>query len=239
MKGLCMLDNKIAIFGYGSHGRLIAKGLHEDGLKVTIVESDKALYEEAKVNGFENVFLVDVTKDEALRKINFERFDKLVCVMDDEHLNVFLTLSLRSLFVDAYILSVSDSLNVTKKLKMAGANRVIDLYEVSANKIYNILEKPVATRLLENFASNREGITFREMLIPAHSFLDGKMADDIDFSAFGVLLVGLIDEELGHTFVFVTAGIEHKLDSGDTIVCIGEKEKLKAFETLIARRNNK
>ena len=238
MKEISVSDKHIAIFGYGSHGRFIAKGLHKDGLRVTIVESDKTFYKEAKADGFEEVFLLDVTKDEALKKIDFAVFNKLVCVMDDEHLNVFLTLSLRSLFQDSYILSISDSLNVTKKLKMAGANKVIDLYEVSANKIYNILEKPVATRLLENFANNREGITFREMIIPEKSFVDGKMADDIDFASYGVLLVGMIDEELGHSFVFVTAGISHKLDSGDTIVCIGDKEKLKAFETLLLRKEN-
>jgi len=35
---------------------------------------------------------------------------------------------------------------------------------------------------------------------------------------------------LGHAFVFITAGINHKIDAGDTIVCMGDKEKLEAFE---------
>jgi len=231
-----MLKNKIAIFGYGNHGKFIAKGLVEDGFDVTIVESEKHFFEDAQNDDFKNVFLADVTKDSALKKMDLESFAQLVCVMDDEHLNVFLTLSLRSLFRDSYILSISDSLNVTKKLQMAGANKVIDLYEVSANKIYNILEKPIATKVLEDFVNNKDGITFREMLIPKNSFLDGKMADDIDFSSHGVLLVGLIDEELGHSFVFVTAGIAHKLDSGDTIVCLGEKKELEAFEKLIRKK---
>jgi len=231
-----MSKNKIAIFGYGNHGKFIAKGLALDGFDITIVESNKVFYKDAKSNGFENVFFADVTKDSELKKMNLESFAQLVCVMDDEHLNVFLTLSLRSLFQDSYILSISDSLNVTKKLQMAGANKVIDLYEVSANKIYNLLDRPIATKLLEEFVHNKEGITFKEMLIPSNSFLDGKMEEDVDFSSYGVLLVGMIDEELGHAFVFVTAGISHKLDSGDTIVCLGEKDKLDAFEALIAKK---
>ena len=230
-----MFKNKIVIFGYGHHGKFIAQGLREDGFEVSIVESDKHFFKDAKDDKFEKVFLVDVTKDSALKKLELESYAQLVCVMDDEHLNVFLTLSLRSLFADSYILSISDSLNVTKKLQMAGANKVIDLYEVSANKIYNILDKPIATKVLENFVNNQGGITFREMLIPPNSFLDKKMADDVDFASYGVLLVGLIDEELSHSFVFVTAGIEHKLDSGDTIVCLGKKEKLDAFEKLIEK----
>lgn len=233
-----MSRNKIAIFGYGNHGKFIAKGLLNDGFNITIIESDKNFYKDAKADHFDNVFLIDVTKDSELKDVVLPSFEQLVCVMDDEHLNVFLTLSLRSLFKDSYILSISDSLNVTKKLKMAGANKVIDMYEVSANKIYNILDRPIATRLLEGFVSNRDGITFKEMLIPEGSFLDGQMADDVDFSNYGVLLVGMIDEEMGHTFVFVTAGIEHKLDSGDTIVCIGSKEKLDTFYEKIKKGKN-
>jgi voltage-gated potassium channel len=232
-----MFKDKIAIFGYGNHGKFIAQGLAEDGFDVTIVESEKSFSKDAKKDGFEKVYFIDVTKDSELKQMNLESFSQLVCVMDDEHLNVFLTLSLRSLFKDSYILSISDSLNVTKKLQMAGANKVIDLYEVSANKIYNLLEKPIATKLLEDFVHNDGGITFKEMMIPENSFLNGKMADDIDFSSYGILLVGLIDEELGHSFVFVTAGISHKLDSGDTIVCIGEVEQLDMFEKLIAKKD--
>ena len=231
-----MLKNKIVIFGYGNHGKFIAKGLAEDGFEITIIESNKDFFKDAKSDGFEKVFLIDVTKDSELKKMDLQSFSRLVCVMDDEHLNVFLTLSLRSLFKDSYILSISDSINVTKKLKMAGANKVIDLYEVSANKIYNILDRPIATKLLENFVTNKEGITFKEMIIPPKSFLDGMMADSVDFSSYDVLLVGMIDEELSHAFVFVTAGIEHKLDSGDTIVCLGEKEKLDAFEKLMKKK---
>ena len=94
---------------------------------------------------------MDVTNDRLLEVLNPQNYEKLVCVMEDEHLNVFLTLSLRSLFKESYILSISDSIHTTKKLKMAGANKVIDLYEVSANKIHNILKRPVATKLLEGF----------------------------------------------------------------------------------------
>jgi len=231
--------NKVVIFGYGNHGKFIAKGLQNDGFDITIIESDKNFYKDAKSDNFEKIFLIDVLKDDELKKVDLDVYEQLVCVMDDEHLNVFLTLSLRSLFKDSYILSISDSLNVTKKLKMAGADKVIDLYEVSANKIYNILDRPVATRLLEGFVGSQDGITFKEMIIPEGSFLDGKMADDVDFSIYGVLLVGMIDEEIGHSFFFVTAGIEHKLDSGDTIVCIGPRDKLDTFSEEIKKKEGK
>ena len=231
-----MSDKRILLFGYGNHGKFIAKGLVDDGFEVRVIVSDDYYYEQAIEDGFKETLKVDVTKDEALLALNPETYSQLVCVMEDEHLNVFLTLSLRSLFKECYILSISDAIHTTKKLQMAGANKVIDMYEVSAHKIHNMLNHPVATQLLEEFVTHENGIGFKEYVIPKDSFLHGRMTDDIDLAEYGVLLVGMIDEELGHHFNFVTAGINHKLDSGDTIVCIGEKEKLGMFEILIKQK---
>jgi len=230
------MSDTILLFGYGTHGKFIAKDLVSDGFNVHIIESDKDFYLQALKDGFENTLNIDVTKDEELKALHPEKYTQLVCVMDDEHLNVFLTLSLRSLFSNSYILSISESNHGRQKLKMAGANKVIDLYEVSANKIHNILHRPIATKLLEEFVVYQNGIGFKEILIPPNSFLNGIMTDELDFSSsFGILLIGMIDEELGHGFVFITAGVNHKLDSGDTIVCLGEEKKLNAFEKIISK----
>ena len=233
------MRKSILLFGYGTHGKFIAQGLENDGFKVQVVECNEAFYTQAIEDGFNHALKVDVTKDEDLETLNPQSYDQLVCVMDDEHLNVFLTLSLRSLFKECYILSISDSIHTTKKLQMAGANKVIDMYEVSANKIHNILNRPVATQLLEEFVVHKNGIGFREYIIPENSFLHGLMTDDIDLSKYGVLLVGMIDEELGHHFIFITAGVNHKLDSGDTIVCVGKYDELEAFEKRIKEKEVK
>ncbi len=233
-----MFSKKILLFGYGKHGKFIVKGLHEDGLDVKVIESNLDFYTDAKGDGFDDALHIDVTKDEELKALKPEKYAQIVCVMDDAHLNVFLTLSLRSLFRECYILALSDSIHTTQKLQMAGANKIIDLYEVSANKIHNILNRPVATKLLERFVTEKGGISFQEMLIPEDSFLIGMMTDEIDFSPFSVLLVGMIDKELGNAFIFITAGINHKIDTGDTIVCIGDKEKLEAFEKEIKKKES-
>ncbi|RRS31451.1 MAG: potassium channel protein [Epsilonproteobacteria bacterium (ex Lamellibrachia satsuma)] len=230
-----MAAQSILLFGYGSHGRFIAGGLHEDGFKIKIVESNSDYYEQAKEDGYIDVEYIDVTNDSILQALNPQNFEQLVCVMEDEHLNVFLTLSLRSLFKESYILSISDSIHTTKKLKMAGADKVIDLYEVSANKIYNILQRPVSTKILERIVIDRNGITFSETLVPKGSFLQDTMTDDLDLAPYGILLIGMIDEELGHTFMFITTGINHRIDEGDTLVCIGPKEKLDAFEEALKK----
>jgi voltage-gated potassium channel len=230
-----MGTKKIILFGYGKHGRPIANGLKEDGYRVKVVEENQDAYEHALKDGFEAA-MIDMSDDDSLLELDLLECDQIVCVMDDEHYNVFLTLSLTALFSDLYIVAISDSVHVTHKLRLAGAKRVIDMYEVSANRIHNILHRPVATELLKDFVANKKGISFMEMEIPEGSFLHGKMSNEIDFARYDVLLVGLVDFERHQGFEFVTTGHQHHLDAGDIIVCMGEVEKLRIFKKLISKK---
>ena len=227
------MSKRVYLFGYGKQGHTLAEGLRREALEVVIIETDSDYVEAAKAAGFEESYLVDVTQDSQIEALHITPDATMVCVMEDEHLNVFLTLSLRALYPEANIFAISSSIHMTQKLKMAGASRVIDLYHVSANRIHNILTKPVATKLLDSFISNDSDISFREIAIPEGSWLHGKMAEEVDFSAYGVLLLGLVDLELGNKFIFITSGVAHKLDSGDILVCIGYNEDLDRFESMI------
>ena len=227
------MTKHVILFGYGKFGVNIADTIHAHGAEILLVESDKKRYKRAMEHGFEECRLMDVTRDEELETLPVKPEDQLVCVMDDDHLNVFLVLSLRALFPDNKILAISDSIHATRKLKMAGADKVIDLYSVSANRIHNILNKPVATRFLEGFVDHTHEYSFREIEIPEGSFLHGRKLEEIDFHRYGIIFVGMIDVELGNSFIFVTTGLEHKLDSGDIIVCIGHDEDLERFAEAI------
>jgi len=227
------MKKHVVLFGYGKFGVNIADTIHAHGAEILLVEADKKKYKRAREHGFEECRLVDVTRDEELEALPVKAEDQLVCVMDDDHLNVFLVLSLRALFPENKILAISDSIHATRKLKMAGADKVIDLYAVSANRIHNILNKPVATKFLEGFVDHTHEYSFREIVIPDDSFLHGKMLQEVDFHRYGIIFVGMIDVELGNSFIFVTTGLDHKLDSGDIIVCIGHDEDLERFAEAI------
>jgi voltage-gated potassium channel len=223
----------IILFGYGKFGNVIVERLKEHPVNIILVETDPKKQLEAIKNGFRECILIDVTEDEHLLALPVEPHHKFICAMDDDHLNVYLTLSLKDLYPQNQILAISDSMYVTEKLRLAGAVKIVDLYAISANRIYNILNKKVATKFLEGFIYKTHEYSFKEIEIPVGSFLDGKMLEDVDFHPFNVILIGLIDKELGDEFNFVTVGKNHKLDAGDILVFIGRDEDLDKFETTI------
>lgn len=229
-----MVNQQAFLFGYSKRSFFITKELQKKGFNIIIIVSDKTSYEIAKENGYRDVIKLDMTNDKALENLKVTEEDYLVCVMEDSHFNVFLTLSLRSLFPKSKIIALSDSFHVTQKLKMAGATKVIDLYQVSANRIYNILNKPIATKLISNLLSPEDKLSIKEINIPQDSFLDNIKVDDFDFSKHGIILVGMIDRRLSSQFLFVTSGLEHRLDRGDMMVCIGYCDDLDRFEKYIS-----
>ena len=223
------------MFGYSPKTVELANELSDEILHLFIVVESKHSYNKAIADGYSSVTLLDVTDDSKLEALNVAEEDYLICVMDDHYLNVFLTLSLHALYPKATIVALSDSPHTTQKLKMAGATRIIDLYQVSANRIHNILNKPVTTQLIERLFSADEDFSFKEMIIPTQSKLDGVMVDNFDFSKHGVILLGMIDNRLSNKFIFITSGLENRFDIGDTLVCIGYNKDLETFENYISK----
>ncbi len=230
-----MANRKAFIFGYSKRSTFLTKELQKQNFNVIIVVSEQDSYDKAKEHGYLDIIKLDMTDDDALeQQLDVEESDYLVCVMEDSHFNVFLTLSLKSLFPKSKIIALSDSFHVTQKLKMAGAYKVIDLYQVSANRIYNILNKPIATKLITNLLSSEHQLSIREIDIPKNSFLNNIKVDDFDFSKYGIILVGMIDRKLSEQFLFITSGLEHSLDRGDMLVCIGYNDDLDRFERYVS-----
>ena len=229
-----MYRGKIFIFGYSKRTLFLTKSLHTKEFKITIVVSAQKDYDDAKRAGFVDIAIIDMTDDIELSSLNVKLNDDLVCVMEDSHFNVFLTLSLHALYPKNRIIALSDSFHTTQKLKMAGASKVIDLYQVSSNRIYSILNKPVATHFIDSILSFEDELSLREIVISNDSHIDKIMVDDFNFSEHKIILIGMIDRRLSEQFLFITSGLEHRLDRGDILVCMGYNIDLDRFEEFVA-----
>jgi len=228
-----MSRQRAFLFGYSKRSKFLVEELEKKSFLLTVIASNKEEYIEAKEDGYQELILVDITDDDALERLNVSENDYLVSLLEDNHVNVFLTLSLHALFPKNKIIALSDSSHTTQKLKMAGATKVIDIYQVSANRIHNILHKPLATKVIEKLFSPNTTFSLREIIIDEGSSLHGKMVDEVDFFKYGIILIGMIDRELSQQFIFITSGLEHELHEHDVLVCMGYDKDLDRFETEI------
>jgi voltage-gated potassium channel len=219
---------EIILFGYGKLGHRVYEMLSTYFTKITVVEQAEALTQDAKDHGIVKSFTVNFKHDQELIDLGLEG-KILFCAMDEMAMNIFLVLSLKSMTKNATIISISTSAENTRKLKFIGADKVIDIYEASANRIADIITRPAVTRVLDEIIFVDNGISLEEIEIPPNSFLEGKYVHDIDFKAMDLILVGITDKEMGDDFIFVSRGIDHKFDAGDILVLLGESHALDAF----------
>lgn len=129
----------IFFFGYTHKSSHICKMLKEEGIEVTIYEIDNESYESAKSDGFTNVILIDKKSSEA-PDINE---GIVVCAMNDEALNVYYSITLRSNGFNDEIMALSDTKEDNRKLLLAGVSRIFDMYDESASQFVEMIENNV------------------------------------------------------------------------------------------------
>jgi len=129
-------DKCFAFFGYTHKSIHLCEMLQEAGFDVHIYELDEPMVIQAKEDGFMNVIKIDIHSNYA----QMLEHSVLVCAMKDEAFNVYTAITLRSNGFTGEIVALSDSKEDNRKLHLAGANRIFDMYEESASLFVKMIE---------------------------------------------------------------------------------------------------
>lgn len=152
-------------------------------------------------------------------------------LFDEDAKNVFLSLSVRSIDEHVNIIALTHTKDAIHKLELAGANTILDPYQISGKKIYKLITQPEVIDIIDSTIFGQHDITMEQLTITKGSLLDGRMIHDLTSEKeFNVLLLGIHDKELKKQFVFITEGHNHKLDAGDILVVIGETNEIVRYK---------
>jgi voltage-gated potassium channel len=227
-----MLKNKILIYSFSSIAMQVAQVLAKKNYHIVIIEEDDTLREKASKLGYEtyNISLLD---DENILTIgiNDENIKAFFCLGDDKNQNLFITLSVRNLNKDIKIISISSTKEGNKTMLLAGANKVINPYEIGALRIFRLLHKPLILDVLDNILFSGSDIEVAEITIKKNSIFDNVYLRDLKvIDKDNIIILGIQDKELSDKFIFFSTGINHKIDEGDTLVVLGTLQNIKKFK---------
>jgi len=225
---------KIVLFGYSKTGREIAKLLNSEEYDLQIIDENPLSIAKANEDGFyaRHSFFND---DKILEEIGIGKdIDVLFCTSTNDSLNLFITLSARSLANNLKILTLIYKQEDEKKMLLAGANRTISPYDVGALKAFRIIDKPKVSKVLNLFTLQSNKLSMNEIVITKGSTLDGVYFKELTiFKEHNLIFLGMLDKELGDEFIFFSDGINHKIDFDDVIVVLGSKSDIKKFKKAI------
>jgi voltage-gated potassium channel len=231
------MRERVIIFGSNSLSSAVALQLKDRNWDLLLVSSDEAALAVMADRGF-NTRMANYSDDEELVKLGIgKNVGVIFAFFEEDAENVFLTISVKSIDPDIKVISLTQSADSARKLKAAGANKVIDPYEISGRKIYDMIKRPLIAETIEKVVYGQDYLNLAEITVIQGSFMDGRMLGDLELSRrYDLIVLGVVDREMGDEFIFASSGLNHKLDAGDVLVVIGavpalEKLRLESGRT--------
>ncbi len=228
------LQDHIIICGFGRIGEMLARHLAAAHRSLAIVEIDPEQIQRVAAQGY--LFVEGSAADEAvLDAAGISRAQMLVTVLQDDALNVFITLTARELNPDLTILARGELPSTEKKLRLAGADRVVLPAETGALHLANLIIRPVA---LEFLAAKDErqhleallgelDIQFSELSVSSDSPLVGLTIHKLEVRGNGSFIIVAVRRRDGTTLTHPHYSLV--LQAGDTVIVLGHRGDLPQF----------
>src|SRR2546423_892644 len=142
------LNDHYVICGFGRVGRQVARDLRAANANYVVVDADSDNRELAAALG---VRFIEgrPSEDEILRAAGIERARAVLACVGSDPENIFITLSARELRDDITIVARASVEDSEKKLRRAGADRIISPYKASGSEMARFALHPQVTGAID------------------------------------------------------------------------------------------
>ena len=199
--------------------------------EIVVVDQDENSLVSAAEMGF-TVIATECHIDANLEQVGIgHHINVLFCFFPEDSENIFLTLSARALDKNLEIISIVENPESAEKLLVAGANKIIDPYQMSGRKIYQLVKNPDIANVLDHTIFGRHDLNMAEIQVLSGSFLENTMVRQLQIKdRNNLILIAIVDKELGKELHFTIGERDHKLDAGDILVVLGPSREIRAFK---------
>ena len=226
------------ICGYTNMAELLVARLKREKKDFLIIDMDKDLVEDLISKGYRAI-AADASKKETFRHINFDHVAAVLALTDSDMHNIYICLNIRSFSKDVFLISRTIDKNSYKKLKLAGANYLISPYVTAGLFASKIIEQPLAIEAMNDILNAKRNALCDQIEVVKDSVLAGKRIGEIDFSAFKVVLLGVVRinekarvEELKRRFYFNPED-DFLLEVDDILVVVGYSISIANFKQYV------
>ena len=226
------LHDHFIICGYGRVGRRVAEEFLAAGVSYVVLDyREDAL---AAANAHHDVVIEgNGTQDEDLERAGLDRAKGLVIASDDDADNLYITLSARNARPDLLIVARASDEDAAKKLRLAGADRVVQPYSTAGKEMAKLVLRPQVAAFLDIVStSGGPELLFEEIEVKDSCPEAGKSIRDLRIrQQTGAMIVAL---RKGDGTFDTTPEPDAVLDVGDVMIAAGTPEELRRREELFA-----
>ena len=222
------LKNHFIICGYGRMGAVIANELKEQNQSFIIIEKNEEKVEYIRESGMYCIH-GDATLDDTLKSASVIDAKGIAVALNTDQDNLFVTMTIRTLNSKAFLLSRCANDQNKSKLLRSGANKVINPYITGGHRMAEMLLRPeitdsvsVSTPDDQNLDLNIDEISVNK--IP--TFIGKTIKETRIRDLYDLMIVCIIKNSNNK---LINPQSDHIIEEKDTILVIGDKEKLDKF----------
>lgn len=217
------LNDHYIICAYGRVGRAVARALEAEHLPFVVIDSKAELQADMERDGVRH--LIGTASDEqVLRQAGIERAHALICAVDSDAENVYITIVARSLRQDLLIVARAAQDRSADRLYRAGANKVVSPYVTSGRRMASLAVRPNVVDFLDISRAGQPDLRLEEVVISEGSPLVGRSLHELPGPPVPLLLKRH-DGQL-----IANPPLQVRLEQGDTLVVYGETIALRPLD---------
>jgi len=218
------LSGHFIVCAYGRVGRSIARELEAEGVPFVVVDSKAELEPDLDRDGVH--YLIGDASDEAvLRQAGIGRARGLICAVDSDAENVFITIVARSLHPDLLIVARAAREHSADRLYRAGATHVVSPYVTSGRRMASLAVRPHVVEFFDIARTAQPGLRLEELQITEDSALADRSLRELRGPAVP-LLIRRADGQL-----VTRPDPDVRLSAGDVLVVFGNASDLRPLDS--------
>ena len=215
------LSEHFVICGFGRVGRSAADDFVREDVPFAVVDTTEEL-------GAQDVPHVvgDATDESALRLAGIERARALLCAVDSDSVNVYVTLIARALNPRLIIVARASGPESVEVLQRAGADRVVSPFALSGRLMASLSLRPSLVDFIDSVIL-APGQRLEEIVVGPGSWLAGKALSEVGAAHPGVHVLAIRRADGDELVTSPPADVA--LASGDVAVVFGPVDTLQTL----------
>ena len=221
---LDQLESHFIVCGYGRIGSIIVDEFKRQRVPHVVIERDpvrlRTLHDAGHL-----VVEGDASSEEVLQKAGVARARGLIAAVSTDAENVYTILSARLMQPTLYIIGRAESDESARKIKRAGADRVISPYQIGGLHMAQLALRPAVVEFVQ-LATNSEflELSMEQIEVRADGPLVGQSIVGANLRQdFGVIVVGI--RRASGRMEFNPAP-DARMEAGDHLVLLGPNDRL-------------
>jgi voltage-gated potassium channel len=233
LRAIERLHDHYIICGYGRVGQRIAEEFRHAGAPYVVLDFSEESIEAAREHG--DYFIEgNATDDDDLDEAGLARARGVVAASDSDADNLYITLSARAARPDLLVVARASNEDAARKLRLAGAERVVQPYAAAGRAMANLMLKPQVTAFVDvaTTAASETDLRFEELELPSGFAEAGRTIGELRIRGRTGAVIIAVRKRDGH--FETTPNPDMTLEPGDVMIAAGTDEELQALEQLFA-----